>query len=283
MKTYYHYSILFVLFFSTTIVYSQSPWTQKKGSFYSQINFSTISNYDEVFGDPDYNTYREITDQTYQLYVEYGITDNTTILINTPFKHIKSGDISANSNFDSELTSKETVNSFGNVELGVKHNFLSNKLLLTGQLNLDFNTSTYDESSGIRTGYDAFTITPIISIGKGFSKSYFQAFTGFNLRTNNFSSNYKIGGEGGYKLFSKLWLIAFLDFVISLENGDYDVPLQNSLTALYVNDQEYTAYGFKAIGEISPNFGIIAGVGGSFTGNNVAKKAALNIGIYFKK
>ena len=51
---------------------------------------------------------------------------------------------------------------------------------------------------------------------------------------------------------------------------------------MYVNDQEYTAYGIKIIGEISPEFGIIAGFGGAFSGNNVAKQAAINIGLYYK-
>lgn len=77
-------------------------------------------------------------------------------------------------------------------------------------------------------------------------------------------------------------MITFLDFVISLNNGDFHTPIQNTLTALYVNDQEYTAFGLKAIIEISSQFGLIAGFGGAFSGNNVAKEAALNIGLYYK-
>ena len=237
-----HFKVLFLFLFSSSILFSQSPWTKKKGEFYTQVSFSTISNYDEIFGDPDYFTHREITDNTFQFYGEYGISDKTTIIINAPFKNIKTDDLTNETGFDPLITSAETINAFGNIELGVKHNFYNKKWLITGQLNIEFNTSSYDEPSGIRTGYDAFSFTPLINSGRGYNKSYFQAFTGFNIRTNNYSSNFRIGGEGGYKIIDKIWLIGFLDFVISINNGDFEVPIQNALTALYINNQEYTAF-----------------------------------------
>ncbi len=268
--------------FCPTTLFSQSPWTKKKGEFYTQLSYSSIPNYDEVFGNPDYNTQREITDNTYQIFVEYGVSDKTTLIINAPFKNIKTGNLTNKTGIKSSSTTTETVNDFGNIELGIKHNLYNKKWLLTGQFNIEFNTSEYHETSGIRTGYDAFTFTPLINFGRGYNKTYFQAFTGFNIRTNSYSSNFRIGGEGGYKIIDKIWLIAFLDFVISLNNGDFDTPFQNTLTALYVNDQEYTAFGLKTIGEITPDFGIIAGFGGAFSGNNVAKEAAINLGLYYK-
>ncbi len=282
MKTTVHFKVLFLFLCSSSILFSQSPWTKKKGEFYTQFSFSTISNYDEIFADPDYFTHRKITDNTFQLYGEYGLSDKITIIINAPFKNIKTGDLTNKTGFDPLITSAETINAFGNIELGVKHNFYHKKCLLTGQLNIEFNTNTYDDPSGIRTGYDAFTFTPLINFGRGYKKSYLQAFTGFNIRTNNYSSNFRIGGEGGYKIIDKIWLIAFLDFVISLNNGDFEVPIQNALTALYINNQEYTAFGLKAIGEITPKFGLITGFGGAFTGNNVAKEVAINLGLYYK-
>ena len=60
------------------------------------------------------------------------------------------------------------------------------------------------------------------------------------------------------------------------------LPAENQLTGLYVNNQEYGAFGLKAIGEFSNNSGITAGYGGAFSGNNVAKQAALTFGVYHK-
>lgn len=262
--------------------FSQSPWTQKKGEFYTQFGFSTLPNYTGLFGDPDYNTERKITDNTFQLYGEYGISDKTTLTLNAPFKSITSGVLSNPDETEIILTEAKDINAFGNVEIGIKQNFYNNKWLITGQLNVKFNSSTYDEASGIRTGYDAFTFTPQINAGRGFDKFYVQAFTGFAIRTNDYSSNFNIGGEAGTKILNRIWIIGFLDFVVSLDNGDFNTPVENTLTGLYINDQEYTAYGLKAIGEITKDFGVIAGFGGAFSGNNVAKQAAYNFGVYYK-
>lgn len=262
--------------------YSQSPWTQKKNEFYTQFSFSTIPNYNEIFGNPDYVLNRDITDNTFQLYGEYGISNRTTLILNIPFKNITTSDVLNPIPLDPSFIEGSKTNAFGNIEAGIKHNIINNKWLLTGQLNIEFNNSSYDEISGIRTGYDAFTFTPLINIGRSFNKSYIQGFTGFNIRTNNYSSNFKFGAEGGTKIIDRIWIIAFLDFVISLDNGDTELPLKNQQTALYINNQEYTAFGLKIIGEITPEFGIIAGFGGAFSGNNVAKQAAYNFSIYYK-
>jgi len=235
-----------------------------------------------MYGNPDYELNRNITDNTFQLYGEYGVSNKTTLLISIPFKNIITSDVLNPIPFDPTSTEGGSSNTFGNIEAGVKHNFYNKKWLITGQLNIELNTSSYDDFSGIRTGYDAFTFTPFINAGRGYDKTYIQAFTGFNLRSNDYSSNFRIGGEGGYHFFNRIWLIGFLDFAISLNNGNIILPPENLLTAFYVNDQEYTAFGLKLIGEITPKFGIITGFGGAFSGNNVAKQAAINVGLYYK-
>jgi len=276
-------AFFFIIFFIlSSSLFSQSPWAKKKGEFYSQFSFSTIPSYNEINGNPDYELNRNITDNTFQLYGEYGISDKTTLLVNVPFKNISTSDVLYPIPLDPATIKGSTSNAFGNIELGVKHNFYHKKWLVSGQVNIEFNTSNYDDFSGIRTGYDAYTFSPFINVGRGFEKTYFQAFTGFNIRSNDYSSNFRIGGEGGYKFFDRLWFIGFLDFVISLNNGNIVLPSKNFETALYINNQEYTAFGLKLIGEITPKFGIIAGFGGAFSGNNVAKQAAINVGLYYK-
>ena len=119
-------------------------------------------------------------------------------------------------------------------------------------------------------------------VGRGFDKWYIQAFTGFDVRTNDYSSNYKLGGEVGYKALDWLWVSGFLDGVLSLKNGDLVVPDSNRLTGLYVNDQQYASFGLKLTGEINKNFGINSGIGGAFSGARVAKAPAVTIGLYYK-
>jgi hypothetical protein len=269
---------VFIAMLSSSFAFSQSPWTQEKGKFYTQLSFSTIANYDEVFGDPEYQTDREITDNTLQLYGEYGLTSKTTLLVNLPVKFIKTGDVVNGSAFITE----DSKSAFGNIGFGVKHQFYNKKWLISGQLNVEANTGTFEANSGIRTGQDAWTFTPTLNIGRSFDKFYIQAFTGIDLKTNSYSNNFKIGGEIGTKVHSKIWLVGFVDIVNSFNDGDVNLPLSNFGTALYVNNQEYGAFGLKAIGELSNSFGGILSFGGAFSGNNVAKQAALTVGVYHK-
>lgn len=258
---------------------AQSAWTQKKGKTYTQLSYSTISDYDRLFGEPDYNTERKITDNTIQLYGEYGLTDKTTLLLNLPLKLIKTGDQVFNTVPVTTATNKTAL---GNIEIGIKHLLYNKAFTLSGQLSIEANTSTFDDNSGIRTGYDAWSFTPTLNAGKSFGKMYAQAFVGGNIRTNDYSSNFKFGAEYGIKFIQRIWVIGYLDFVSSFNNGDIILPESNLLTGLYVNNQEYSAYGVKGIVEINKNFGVSAGFGGAFSGNNVARQAAISFGLYHK-
>jgi hypothetical protein len=268
------YTIIAIL--SSSLLFAQSPWTQEKGKFYTQFSFTTIANYDEVFGDPDYQTDREITDNTLQLYGEYGISNKTTLIVNLPVKFISTGDAVNGNAFITE----DSTSAFGNVSVGLRHQFYNKKWVISGQLTIEANTGTFEAASGIRTGQDAWSFTPTINIGRSFDKFYVQAFTGVDLKTNDYSTNFKIGGEIGTKVHSKIWLIGFVDIVSSFNDGDVNLPLSNAATALYVNNQEYGAFGLKAVGEINKSFGGILSFGGAFSGNNVAKQAAISVGLY---
>lgn len=263
-----------------TAVQAQSPWTQKKNKAYVQASFTSISNYDKLYGDPDYATERKITDQTIQLYGEYGVSDATTLFATVPLKMMKAGDLVVPG--ATPWTAEASESKLGNIQFGVKHNFYNKKWIISGQLGIEANTSSYDAASGLRSGFDAWSFSPMVLVGRGFSNWYIQAFTGADVRTNAYSSNYRLGGELGYKAVSWLWVAGFLDGSAALGNGDRVVPVNNRLTGLYVNNISYAAFGLKLIGEINQKFGVNAAMGGAFGGRNVAKKPAFTFGVYYK-
>lgn len=264
-------SILLLLFSFNLL--AQSPWVKEKGKSYLQLSYTSIANYDKLFAKTEKELPNKVSDNTIQFYGEYGLTDKTTLLVNLPFKM---------TTLNTAISGSVNNNSLGNIQIGVKHNFSNNKWLLTGQLNIEANTSSYKANSGLRTGYDAWSFTPLFIAGRGFDRWYIQAFTGFDIRTNKYSSNYKLGGEVGYKTLDWLWIAGFLDGVASLNNGDIALPSENLATGLYVNNQGYAGFGLKFIGEINNNFGANIALGGAFTGNNVAKAPAISFGVYHK-
>lgn len=273
---------LVILIYSVSIV-AQSPWTKKKGEGYLQLSFTTIPTYSELFSNPKRTTERELSDNTLQFYGEVGLSDKTTLFTNIPLKFIKSGDIANPKAGVPVNTSEGSETSLGNIQLGIKHNFYNKKSwVLSGQLGVEVNTASYDKTSGLRTGINAWSFTPLFLAGKSFKTSYFQSFIGFDVRTNDYSSNFKFGGEYGGQIFNNFWLIGFIDIVKSFENGKIVLPTNNLLTATYINDQDYGAFGAKFIYEFTEKFGLNAGFGGAFFGNNVAKSPALSIGLYHK-
>lgn len=280
MKKIFFLSILFCVF----TLSAQSPWTQEKGKFYTQLSFSTIPDYDEIYSDPDYQLERNITDNTLQLYGEYGLSNKTTLIANIPIKLIKTDELVRSSSVANDVifTTADSKTAIGNIAVGLKHKFVDKKWLVSGQFNIEANTGSFDTASGIRSGQDAWTFTPTINIGRSFESFYIQGFAGVDLKTNSYSSNFKIGGEIGTKILDKVSLIGFIDVVHSFNNGDVAIPINNKFTALYVNNQEYTAIGLKTIGEFTNNFGGLLSIGGALSGNNVAKQVVFTVGVYHK-
>ena len=268
-------TLLFSLFITSTLL-AQSPWTKEKGDLFVNVSYTTISDYNEIFGDPDYFTNGKITDNTYQIYSEYGLSDKTTFIASIPFKNISLDEFKfCNGNTCIGEDFNETA--FGNISLGIKHQFYNKGWVISGQFVTELNTGSFDEKSGIRTGYDAFTFTTQLLAGKSFGKTFFQSHIGVDVRTNDYSNNFKIGGEFGGKVLKNIWLIGFVDVVESFEDGNR--INDNPLNGLYQNDQEYGAYGVKAILQLC-DLGVTASFANAFSGNNVPKQTAFSIGIF---
>lgn len=74
---------------------------------------------------------------------------------------------------DPTLINQEgTHNILGNIELALKCNFINKSFLLSGQLKVEVPTGSLDNATGLRSGVDALTITPTLSVGKGTAKMY---------------------------------------------------------------------------------------------------------------
>lgn len=271
------------LFFSQ-FSFAQSAWTRKKGESYLQLSYSQISDYETLFVEEgnDFETGRTVNESTLQAYGEYGISDELTVSLAIPVMSISTNEINPNSTISPVTINEDTVTSLGNIQLGARYKLYSKKFILTAGLNIEANTSDYDEASGIRTGADAWSFSPIINLGAGFGRSYLQAFTGVQLRTNNYSHNFRFGIEYGYKLLSRLWLAAFVDITQSLKNGDISLPSHNFETGLFINDQEVIATGIKAIFELNDQSGLTFGYGGAVSGVAVPKSPAITFGYFVR-
>jgi len=272
--------ICLLMLFTLSTSYAQNAWTKPQGNGYFQVAFHNISGYNTLFNrDGDaLELPRQISDRTIQLYGEFGLTNNLTLIANVPYKLLQTGDAQV----ATPIIEEGSLNTLGNVSLGLRHKIYSGAVNLSAQVDVQANTSSYDDKTGLRSDLDAWSVTPTISLGKGGANSFFQAFAGYVWRSNDYSHHLTVGGEAGTKIFKKHWLIGFVNFFNSFENGNRTEELNNVLTGLFLNNQEYTSFGLKGIFYVKPNFGLNVSFGGAFSGHLVAASPALSLGIFYE-
>lgn len=275
------YSFLFV--FISVSLSAQSPWAQGKGGGYAQVAFQTIPEYSQFFGAEASDTITSIrpyTDAGFQLYGEYGIFNNTTLVLNVPFKMLSSGAPTDGNTL--APGSEGTYSGLGNLALAVKQQLLNDPLALGVSVEAEFPTSSYDETTGLRTGYDALSIKPMVSVGMGRSKFYAYARAGMALRGNDYSNHFLGGVEAGYQFFNRLWIMLDADAYISQENGTYAAPFPNDKTLFYVNDQEWVAFSAKMLLNITEKLGVTASSTiGIIDAQYVPRSPHLSVGVFY--
>ncbi|MBC8151402.1 MAG: hypothetical protein H7Z72_00670 [Bacteroidetes bacterium] len=232
---------------------AQQAWTKQKGEYYSQLGI-TIYMYDGVVASDNslIPLNRKLIQNSVQAYLEYGVTDKFMLTGIIPFTLAKSTNTA---NVQPSGLSDGSLNALSNIQLAVTHNFYKNKgYVLSAKLNTSLPTATYKESTGLRSGEDAFALEPSLLTGYGHAKFFTSAEIGFGYRTNGYSSQtlaaFQIGKFFGKN--KKLLIIFNTNLRLSNENGSYNDG-RSTYTAFYLNDLSYLAPGFKFSYKITPN------------------------------
>ena len=97
------------------------------------------------------------------------------------------------------VLSKGEKSTLGNIEIGIKHNFYNKNWLISGQITVEANTSSFDNTQELERVMMPGQLHLFLAMVEAINKWYLQGFTGVNIRTNNYSSSFKIGGEVGKK------------------------------------------------------------------------------------
>jgi hypothetical protein len=273
---------LFLLCLAHSAAIAQSPWTRGKASFYAQAAWQTIPTYSALY-DQDFATgkrtlEREITENTFQLYGEYGITRKTTLWTAIPLRFVRSGDVVGG--VPTQLFAG-SLSGLGNITVAVRQNFTSEKLTFSGQLRIDFPIDREEPLTGLSTGYDALSVWPSLSIGQGYGRFYWFAHAGWGARGLFHNQFIHAGAEAGLKI-RKHWLILFSDYLQNIGTEIYPVSPANKMTGLFLPDQGYWAFGGKGILAFNRFFGGILTVAGAFDGDLVPSQPAYAVGCYFK-
>lgn len=267
--------------------FGQSPWVKSKGEGYAQIGFTSIANYASLYDKETTSGTRRLdrrmSDRTISAYGEYGLNSKWTLLTTVPLKWLTSGELLSSADPASVITESGDLVALGNVEIGAKYGFYQKSFVASAQLKIGANTQSFDNSTGLLTGIPAWTAETLASIGKGGKNYYFFGYGGLGFRTNNYSSYGRFGIEAGIDIKKRIWFVGFIDAVFSFRNGSVVVPPTNFRSGMYLNDQEYIAFGPKIIFEaIREKLGFTLSAAGGVSNNNVPVQLASSAGIYYK-
>jgi len=264
------------------LLYAQSPWTQEQGSGFGQLSLMAIPTYNEFFdrdSDDLRTSNREYTEISTQAYIEYGVLDGTTVVLDAPIKFLSAKDGLLDSL--GVILESGNLTSLGNIKISARQRIYNDGVAVAAQLSVEIPTGKYDDATGLRTGYDAWTFTPSVSVGGGLGKGYIYGYGGVGIRTNDYSNYLNVGLEGGYHPFEPFWVMMFFDVLQSFDNGERIDPPNNLETGFYVNNQEWASLGLKLLYNINDNIGLTASTTlSAFAAHQVPASPSLSVGVF---
>ena len=275
--------LLSIIILISAAIHAQ-VWTLEKGSIYANLSLS-YGLYNEVFDSTGevVEIPVEILDQTVDLFVQYGITDKLTAQIDVPYKFIRStGDLYYFNQFEgTPYLQTGRLNDFGNISAGGIYRIVNDKPIITASLFVELNTSERNYLKGMQTGFNSLGIQPGFGAAWAFPKAWFTFYLGGDIRTNNYSSSVNSKMELGYQPYPGIYVAGLLTVKQSVGNGG-DCDCTTNYTGLYLNDQEFTAFGLKA-GYAYKNFGLNGAYHIGLSGKNLSATPYLSVGLQYKK
>lgn len=264
-------------------------WVQEKGSYYYQFSFTYLK-YDQLLLGSDKGLIgSDVSDLTFQSYLEYGLTERLTLINVLPFKHVNSRKLDYSMvKLESPLLGEELesgqVSGIGNMSIGFKWKIKDEGHVLSWQTKLNSKGLNREFEKGLQTGYDAWGITNSILHGKGLKKGYYSEELGVKWQSNNYSSYFIYSIEyGRNKEWSKgeTWMIFVLDAFLPLNKAS-NTTSSYHMTGLFPNGQSWVSPGVKLIHNFNEHVAINFAAYGAFYSNYGGAFPTLNIGLSIK-
>ena len=258
-------------------------WVQKKGNGYYKLSewWVVFNQHYTDAGRIDPNVTMGLFNTN--LYVEHGLNDHFTGLLNIPLFSRNYMNNLVSSNTGNILAQGEGINSIGDAEIGLKYGISRNKtpVSLSLVLGLPFGIVSGGAMENLQTGDGEFNQMLKADISKGFSlrktQHYVNVYVGYNNRSKGFSDEIKYGIEYGLsknRVYGNIQLFG----VESMRNSTLKDQLTS--TSVFANNSSYTSSSIELGYYISNRFGVSAGIANAFKGEIIAAAPSYNIGIF---
>jgi hypothetical protein len=276
---------LFSLILFSQILYA-GAWNRIKGSGYTQLSF-TYLNYGRLHNgnNEKIDLKRNIGDNTLHFYGEYGLSNTVNLLLNVPYKMVSSGTELNQVKFDpyyNDTLNAGNLSGFSNLGAGLRFKLIERKFVISAQVLVFNRIHQYQNSTGLRIGYDAWLFSPSLLFGKGWNKTYFQFEIGTSINTNVYAQNLIGNTEIGFQLWNKnTYAIARVDWKLPFNTGTFDEG--NSVqTALFRDNSSYISPGVKFILGLTDQWFLNLGVYGGVYAKYEGTQATYNAGVAYQ-
>jgi hypothetical protein len=223
-----------------------------------------------------------ITDQTIQLFADYGLTDRLTLLVKAPMKLVDY-DIFQDATFSADANFPEggTLYFPGNIQVGAVYRLTPEEPYLNASIIAELNTSQYNFIDGTATGFNSSAIIPGLAYANGFGKWWTSLYTAGEFRTNNYSHAMQGQFEVGVQPKTFYYLAINSTWRIPFGNGTYcDCSLDYS--KLYHSEQEYIGIILKS-GFLYKSFGLHLAISGAPHARQVAAAPVATLGLSYSR
>lgn len=189
----------------------QSGWSRAEGGLYAQASYYGFSS-DEYYS-IDNTRFAEgatFSTQVLNLYAEYGLTDQLTLIANLPAIVVN------------QFSTTNAVGSIGDFIVSAKYGFNQDKLPISFSLGIEVPTGSKDlfasakepnsfgiiEEINLPTGDGELNVLATVAASQSFwgGKAYGSLFTTYNYRTQQYSGQWRLGAEAGAQPMPGIWL-----------------------------------------------------------------------------
>ena len=256
-------------------------WPQPKGGYFLKLSEWWIAS------DQHFDMNGQVLNNTHEfgyysttLYAEYGLSNRFTGIIYFPF-------LNYTYSIPPSRVGKLSAWATGDAEVGLKYALLYNKQIAVSiqfLIGIPSGKKPGDIIGGLHTGDGEWNETIRLDAGSGFrigsNDGWWNLYGGFNIRSDDFADELLYGFESGLKLSNnKLTFIARIGGIESVGEGSQPVNPQS----LFSNKREYLSFAPEVIYHLSDAWGITAGVGTAFSGQNIFANPTFTLGIFTRR
>jgi len=226
-----------------------AQWVKGKNNGYYKLSSWVLVADQHYTGTGDISPNATRSNFNLNFYGEYGISDKLDVIAYIPFFSRVTQNAQVSGTTGETTIEGEAINNIGDTDIGMRYSLLQNDkvaLSSTLKLGLPIGESAGGFDGSFQTGDGEFNQLLQLDLGLPFTIQetplYAKTYVGFNNRTQGFSDELHFGGELGASFIArKLWLIARLNGVQSLQNGDLSPA--NSNGSIFANNLEFTSIG----------------------------------------